>query len=60
MKTKFVLTLIIFLGFVLVFANLANAQVGWEPLVKIPGMPSGEAPLGGYLVSLYNFLLAAI
>jgi len=60
MKTKFVLTLIIFLGFVLVFVNLANAQVGWEPLVKIPGMPSGEAPLGGYLVSLYNFLLAAV
>jgi len=60
MKTKLILTLIIFLGFVLAFANLASAKVEWTPLVEIPGMPSGAAPLGGYLVSLYNFLLAAV
>lgn len=34
--------------------------VSWTPLVKIPGMPSGDAPLGGYLVALYNFLLGAV
>jgi hypothetical protein len=35
-------------------------DVSWTPLVDIPGMPTGEAPLGGYIVALYNFLLGAI
>lgn len=35
-------------------------DVKWTPLVKIPGMPTGDAPLGGYIVALYNFLLGAI
>lgn len=34
--------------------------VSWTPLVDIPGMPTGEAPLGGYIVALYNFLLGAV
>ena len=34
--------------------------VSWTPLVDIPGMPTGKAPLGGYLISLYNFLLGAV
>ncbi len=35
-------------------------DVSRTPLVKIPGMPTGDTPLGGYIVALYNFLLGAI
>ena len=47
-------------GIALFFTASVSAQVKWTHLVDIPGMPTGAAPLGGYLIALYNFLLGAV
>ncbi|MFH1522289.1 MAG: hypothetical protein ABIE43_00540, partial [Patescibacteria group bacterium] len=42
-------------------ANFAGAAVEWEPLVRIPGLPSaGTVNLSMYLIGLYNFMLSIV
>ncbi|MCK5412824.1 MAG: hypothetical protein KAI57_00430 [Candidatus Pacebacteria bacterium] len=42
------------------FVGIVSAATTWDPLVKIPGIPSTGINLSTYLVGLYNFMLSVV